>query len=121
LTPYLKYVINENPQINKVYDIVTFGARIYGGGHMEDDYRNKDVLNDVQFDFSTPLKQRSHTNPGDIENVEYDFRFVVPRNNDDEYGGRMRGKTMQCEFKSKNNSLDLSIQYITTKYRISWS
>lgn len=121
LYPYLKYVVNSNPQFNKVFDNVTFGARVYGGGSMQDGKRINEPLHDLQFTFATPLKQYSELDGKLIENVEYDYRFAIPRNNDSEYGDRMRGKTMQCELKSNNNSLDFSIQYITTKYRISWS
>lgn len=121
LTPYLKYIVNDNQQMNKVFDNVSFGARIYGGGSMKNGERDKTPLHPVAFSFSTPLKQHSSINGKDFENVEYDFRFAVPRNNGSAYGDRMRGKTMQCEFSSTSNSLDLSIQYITTKYRISWS
>ena len=34
LRPYLKYIVNDNQQLNKVFDNVLFGARIYGGGSM---------------------------------------------------------------------------------------
>lgn len=121
LKPYLKYIVNDNQQFNKVFDNVRFGARVYGGGCMEDGERNNDALHNLTFTFSTPLKQASSISGEDIENVEYDFRFAVPRNGGSDYGDRMRGKTMQCELKSESNSLDLSIQYITTKYRISWT
>jgi len=96
-----------------VFDISTFGGRIYGGD---------EGLDNLTFTFDTPLKQHS-TGSGRnlITNREYDFRLDVPRNNNDIFGGRMRGKTMQCELKSSSNSNDFSLQYIITKYRMSWS
>lgn len=110
--PKLKYVVNKDSQYNKVFDITTFGGRFYGG----------DDLDSITFKFDTPLKQHSEgTGNQLITNREYDFRLTIPRNNNDFYGGRMRGKTMQCELSSNSNSTDFSIQYIITKYRTSWS
>ena len=47
--------------MNKVFDNVLFGARVYGGGSQEsfDDDRNHTPLEHLTFTFSTPLKQRS--------------------------------------------------------------
>ena len=95
----------------KVFDIQTFGGRFYGG----------DNLSNIHFEYNTPLKQHSGCSGNAVTNREYDFRLNIPRNNDDVYGGRMRGKTMQCEFRSSSNSDDFSLQYIITKYRMSWS
>ena len=110
--PLVRYVVNKESSNNKVFDISTFGGRFYGG----------DNLNSITFIFDTPLKQHS-TGTGNslITNREYDFRLDIPRNNNSSYGDRMRGKTMQCELKSSSNSTDFSLQYIITKYRMSWS
>ncbi len=109
--PKIEYVVNSQNMFPKVFDIQTFGGRFYGG----------DDLHDLKFDYKTPLKQHSECTGTAVTNREYDFRLDIPRNNNDSYGGRMRGKTMQCELSSTNNSTDFSIQYITTKYRMSWS
>lgn len=109
--PKIQYVVNSQNMFPKVFDIQTFGGRFYGG----------DDLHNLQFDYKTPLKQHSECTGTAVTNREYDFRLDIPRNNNDSYGGRMRGKTMQCELSSTNNSTDFSIQYITTKYRMSWS
>lgn len=111
--PLLRYVVNKNSSLVKVFDISTFGGRVYGGD---------EGLDNLTFTFDTPLKQHS-TGYGRnlITNREYDFRLDIPRNNNDIFGGRMRGKTMQCELKSSSNSNDFSLQYIITKYRMSWS
>jgi len=77
--------------------------------------------------FKTPLNQSAEVTLKDIVTInEYDFRLAVPRSgqtdeNDVPYGNRMRGKTMECTIKSSDNSTDFSLQYIITKYRISWS
>ena len=109
--PKIQYIVNSQNMFPKVFDIQTFGGRFYGG----------DDLHNLQFDYKTPLKQHSECTGNAVTNREYDFRLDIPRNNNDSYGGRMRGKTMQCELSSTNNSTDFSIQYITTKYRMSWS
>lgn len=111
--PLLQYVVNaQNPYV-KVFDISTFGGRFYGGD---------EGIDNLTFTFKTPLKQQSTgTGSSLITNREYDFRLDIPRNADSSYGDRMRGKTMQCELKSSSNSTDFSLQYIITKYRMSWS
>ena len=139
-TPAIKYVVNEQSMYNKTFDIQTFGGRLYGGNHSEEN----DVLENLKFTYKTPLKQEARTEGKDIvlTNSEYDFRLTIPRAgyetvtienegqqnesrtykwNVNEYGDRMRGKTMQCELKSSSNDLDFSLQYITTKFRMSWT
>ena len=119
LTPYIKYVVNQNPQYNKVYDIQIVGGTLYDG----------DTLNSISMQYTTPLKQTGKCDGTVITNREYDFRLNVPRAGKlvsdvwtvSEYGDRLRGKTMQCELWSSSNSTDFSLQYITTKYRMSWS
>lgn len=112
--PMLKYVINKDILYTKVFDIVTFGGRFYGGDNGD--------MDNITFTFDTPLKQHSTgTGSSLITNREYDFRLDIPRNDNSAYGDRMRGKTMQCELKSSSNSYDFSLQYIVTKYRMSWS
>jgi len=120
LTPYIKFIINDNHLYTKVYDNLEFAGRVYGG---ED-------LSDLNFVFKTPLKQEGRISGNKITNRQYDFKCVIPRAGEldkhgvwkePEYGDRLRGKTMQCEMSSNSNSLDFSLQYILTKYRISWS
>ena len=112
IKPLLKYIVNKDSSYNKVFDITTFGGRFYGG----------DDLKNLTFKFDTPLKQHSEGKGNQlITNREYDFRLTIPRNNNSLYGDRMRGKTMQCELSSSSSSTDFSIQYIITKYRVSWS
>ena len=106
--------------------------------------KDKDHINSpmhhLKFTFETPLKQQSSVRGDNAVSVdEYDYRLAIPRNNqnatiqaidngvitniesDVQYGNRMRGKTMQCEIASDYNSTDFSLQYITTKFRMSWS
>ena len=123
--PYIKYVVNKDSTLVKTFDIQTFGGRFYGG-EMEN-------LANLQFDYYTPLKQHSSMRGGEnttdkrrMTNLEYDYRLNIPRNGEDsehkkDYGDRMRGKTMQCEIRSNSNSADFSLQYIITKFRMSWT
>lgn len=129
LLPTIKYVVNANSTYTKVYDNSEFAGRFYGG----------DELDDLSFRFTTPLKQEGRLTGDKITNRQYDFEFAIPRAGKlleltiprheqkyirwvtSRYGDRLRGKTMQCEMSSTSNSLDFSLQYIMTKYRISWS
>ena len=112
--PKVQYVVNKANAYNKVFDITTFGGRFYGGEDAG--------IDNLTFKFDTPLKQHSEdTGSSFITNREYDFRLAIPRNANSAYGDRMRGKTMQCELSSSSNSTDFSLQYIITKFRMSWS
>ena len=113
LLPYIKYVVNKNATYNKVFDNIRFGGRFYGG--------DTEDLQVLAFTFNTPLKQHSTTTGVDLTNYEYDFRMSVPRDNNADAGGRMRGKTMECTIESSDTSEDFSLQYITTKFRMSWT
>ena len=145
--PKLKYVINPISTINKTFDTVTFGGRFYGGSQLSLNNRpmyfaHKDHSNapmeNLIFKFTTPLKQESEiTGDHAVSINEYDFRLAIPRDTSKigytvkennivreqyipQYGNRMRGKTMQCELISSSNSTDFSLQYIITKFRVSW-
>ena len=95
--------------------------------------RNKEALKDINLIYKTPLKQEARAIGTDMTNVEYDYRITVPRAgyetikneksvwNVKEYGDRLRGKVMRCEINSGNNDPDFSLQYVTTKFRISWN
>jgi hypothetical protein len=118
--PYLKHVVNHAGQYTKVFDNAEFAGRIYGGDKNNDP--SKDAFEPLTLRFTTPLKQEGILEgKNNIENREYNFRYVIPRNDNEAYGGRLRGKTMQCELESKSNSYDFSLQFIKTKFRISWS
>ena len=110
IRPYVKYVVNEQASFVKVYDNQYFGGKFNDNQNYE-----------LQFTFNTPLNQTSSIDQNSITNREYDFRFAVPRNNNSIYGDRMRGKTMQCEMLSTDTIGVFSLQYIMTKFRISWS
>lgn len=123
--PYLEYIVNNNPQYVKTFDIQTFGANL-----VDDNYNNK---NDITIHFTTSnglksnYQQSSYVTGDDITAREYDYRLNIARdnrnNNDNRlpYGNRMRGKTLDVQMQSTNSSIYFSLQYVITKYRISCS
>ena len=127
--PMVSYVVNALPTYNKTYDIQTIGGRFYGGGYDDDLHeRNKEDLNPLEFTYNTPLKQKAQIGGDRVENVEYDYRLTIPRNGETltfnpskQYGNRLRGKFIKCQIKSNSNNLDFALQYITTKFRMSWT
>lgn len=138
--PKVRTVINKNNIYTKTFDNLTFGGRMYKGSlptitewpmergngeYVEGEHLNA-PMHHLIFTFETPLKQKSAIRGDKATSVdEYDYRLAIPRNGSQnseiEYGNRMRGKTMQCEIASDYNSTDFSLQYITTKFRMSWS
>lgn len=120
LTPTLKYVVNANSLMTKIFDNTEFAGRVYGGGNTRT-YIDSNPLNNIKFDFYTPLKQHGSISGDKIDNTEYNFRFAIPRADDAIYGGRLRGKTMEAVMQSSSNGYDFSLQFILTKYRISWA
>lgn len=139
--PLLQYVVNNQSSFVKVFDIQTFGGNFYGGGgHGERSTNQENVpelrnyprvtlngndrssLEPLILSYITPLRQSASVSGGRMTNREYDFRLDIPRNGDSlDWGDRLRGKTMQCEIKSSSNSKEFSLQYVITKYRMSWS
>lgn len=138
--PKVRIVVNKNNIYTKTFDNLTFGGRMYKGSlptitkwpmergngeYVEGEHLNA-PMHHLIFTFETPLKQKSAIRGDRAASVnEYDYRLAIPRNGSQdseiEYGNRMRGKTMQCEIASDYNSTDFSLQYIITKFRMSWS
>lgn len=117
IMPNIKIVVNKHPQINKVFDNVSFGGKFNGGNGVSDSGNDDHV-----FEFETPLRQKSYTRNSDITFREYDYRLAVGRDNNAEYGNRMRGKTMNETIKPfAKSGNDISIQYIINNFRISYS
>ena len=121
----LKYIVNDKSTFTKVYDNLQigmgdpfFGDDVIGNPiNLKDADRQVVKDNTLKFTFNT-TSQQSTCNAG-ITSREYDLRLAIPRDGNAKYGNRMRGRTMQCELTS--SSTEFSLQYIITKYRISWS
>lgn len=134
LLPYLKYIVNDNSTYVKVYDNVQLGIgdAFYGSWYLDSEEKDHQLFDKLRFKFHTPLGQHS-TSDVQVTANEYDFKFAIPRNGvrdpKKDWGDRMRGKTMQCEIGSEYDPerpqlkpwLNFSLQYIITKYRISWN
>lgn len=115
--PILEYVVNKDSTYTKVYDNVEFGM---GESFYETEQHTGQEVSDLYFEFKTPLKQESSIQEH-ITNREYDLRFAIPRSGGKPYGDRLRGRTMQCRLMRVGQNSNFSLQYIITKYRISYS
>lgn len=141
ITPSLKYIVNKEPQYNKTFDIVIIGGKLCRTPSILTDPEtssdkdkvqdlnkkyHKPMIDSISMVFTTPLNQSAEINNIDFTTInEYDYRMCVPRDGQKpgsipKYGNRLKGKVMNCEIKSSSNSIDFSLQYITTKYRMSW-
>ena len=116
---YVKYTVNQQPLVTKVFDnqsIVTQedlqGRPVYD----EDDYFSIDH----KYTWETPMIKSASTLENSITLRENNHRFAIPRAGG-LYGDRIRGKYMVCEITSEKPRYTAAIQFITTKYRLSWS
>lgn len=116
---YVKYTVNQQPLVTKVFDnqsIVTQedlqGRPVYD----KDDYFS---INH-KYTWETPMISSYSTLQNSITVRENNHRFAIPRAGG-LYGDRIRGKYMVCEITSEKPRYTAAIQFITTKYRLSWS
>lgn len=116
--PSVQFVVNKNFQQVKTYDIQTLGLR------------SDNSKNNIVFNYKTSLNQEGRADGSSMTNREYDYRINIPRAGslqEDQwvtelYGNRLKGKTLNCTISlDTNNAHDFSLQYVTTKYRISYS
>lgn len=116
---YLRYVVNQQPLVTKVFDnqsIVTQEDLQSRPVYDKDDYFS---INH-KYSWTTPMISSYSTLQNSITVRENNHRFAIPRAGG-LYGGRIRGKYMICEMTSKKPRYTAAIQFITTKYRLSWS
>ena len=116
---YLRYVVNQQPLVTKVFDnqsIVTQEDLQSRPIYDKDDYFS---INH-KYSWTTPMISSYSTLQNSITVRENNHRFAIPREGG-LYGGRIRGKYMICEITSKKPRYTAAIQFITTKYRLSWS
>lgn len=116
---YVKYTVNQQPLVTKVFDnqsIVTQedlqGRPVYD----KDDYFSMNH----KYTWETPMIKSASTLENSITLRENNHRFAIPRAGG-LYGDRIRGKYMVCEIISEKPRYTAAIQFITTKYRLSWS
>lgn len=116
---YLRYVVNQQPLVTKVFDnqsIVTQEDLQSRPVYDKDDYFS---INH-KYSWTTPMISSYSTLKDSITVRENNHKFAIPRA-EGLYGGRIRGKYMICEMTSKKPRYTAAIQFITTKYRLSWS
>lgn len=116
---YLRYVVNQQPLVTKVFDnqsIVTQEDLQSRPIYDKDDYFS---INH-KYSWTTPMISSYSTLQNSMTVRENNHRFAIPRS-EGLYGGRIRGKYMICEITSKKPRYTAAIQFITTKYRLSWS
>ena len=116
---YVKYTVNQQPLVTKVFDnqsIVTQedlqGRPVYD--------KNDYFSIDHKYTWETPIIKSASTLENSITLRENNHRFAIPRAGG-LYGDRIRGKYMVCEITSEKPKYTAAIQFITTKYRLSWS
>lgn len=106
----LTYIVNPNPLLTKVFDtqeIVTRPSSLVG--------------NDVTVQYITKLGTAEELNPK-MSQREGNVQLAIPRMNNQVVGSRVRGKTANCRLIiTGQNTKDISLTSIITKYRISWS
>lgn len=107
--PKVQFVVNKDSVVNKVYDNQFFNGKF------------QNDLSDITLTYNTPLEQQGIETMDKATNRELDYKIAVPRNGNVNYGERLRGKTMQCKIESSSNDPNFSLQYVITKYRISWT
>lgn len=112
----IQYVVNKAPLITKVFDNQELISK-YGSER-----------NDDESYFTEDHKYRWHTdlmNTGDIDNLqmtlrEGNYRYAIPRENNAEYGSRIRGKYMICDIEDTSPKKDAQLVFVITKFRTSW-
>lgn len=113
----LRYVVNKQPIVTKVFDdqeIVTTN-KPYSENKL-----NKYMYEKLRYTWNTDINSASSTLVDKITDREGNFRYAIPRAGNADYGNRIRGKYMICQLEGESN-YNLSIQYILTKFRTSWS
>lgn len=110
----LRYVVNAQPLITKVFDNQEIVTENPVDEHQYEMYDYKWKTDLYSSDNSIKTTAR-----------EGNFRYAVPRVGNEKFGNRMRGKYMICEMTSKPvtpyDLKNVSISYIMTKFRKSCS
>ncbi len=130
--PRFIYVVNDNCTFPKSFDIMTFGGKFGDGPDFKLRFTSQlnmdsGLLESKYQGYDWNIIHTGTSEPDTISIItdkEGDYRMAIPRgayieNGPKKYGSRMRGKWMQCEIDS--NSADFQLDYIITKYRMSWS
>lgn len=137
---YLTYIVNKNSSVVKTFDNVRFGISSTDNDYETGvDYKLPDEEDVGKFKFRFKTAGQYSSEDVNITTREFDYRFAVPRaqvyDNKkheyvtpkpyEDYGRRMRGKYMLTEITvpelERRRNHAISIQYIITKFRISYN
>ena len=117
---YINYIVNPNPLETKVFDnqeIVTVNKP---NATNDSKYDINKFTTNYNYTWTTDINKTDESNLN-MTNRESNYRYSIPRANHSLYGDRIRGKYMVCEITSEKPRYTAAIQFITTKYRLSWS
>ena len=119
LKSYIKYAVNNNPMIAKVFD----NQEIVTASHLSNRTDNQTYFSlNHNYSWDTDLISTTNTLEDQITLREGNYRYAIPRAvNEQQYGLRMRGKYMVCDIENSNPDINVGISYIITKFRQSWT
>ena len=117
----LQYIVNKSPLVTKVFDDQEIVS--YTRHDQNDNYVDNGLYftNNHQYEWTTDLKQKAKSDNLKMTAREGNYRYAVPRDDNKEYGNRLRGKYMICTIEDSDPRIDASITYIITKFRASWN
>jgi hypothetical protein len=117
----ITFIVNKDISNTKVFDNVVFSADLI------DNVDTPAVISSVVF--KTKTQETKPINYKNIELREDNYRFAIPRENNENQGssianrsylGRMRGKYLICDCVFDcNNDKEFKIPYVKTTYRYS--
>ena len=110
----LEFVVNAVPSVTKVFDNQQINITDNTTNYEDDFAENR------TFTFSTDLCRPTIFNDLMVTDREGNINYAVPRENNAEYGNRMRGKWMKVTITDDNPSKDFAISHIITKFRYSF-
>lgn len=119
----LRYVVNKNPMITKVFDNQEFVTPQDECDIQNLNYNDNDSYFSINHNYTWQTEsQKSKSSLADsITLREHNYRYSIPRaNNSEMYGDRMRGKYMICTMLGNKPNTNVALQYILTKFRASW-
>lgn len=106
----ISFTVNVNSSTTKVFDdqeMVVINPK-------------KDFLNNKTFEFETNICENATLSIDGYTDREGNIKFSIPRENNAEYGGRIRGKWMK-ETINDNSETTYALSHILTKFRQSFS
>ena len=121
IKPKVQFVVNDVFYTTKVFDNQELDGILHNHPSETNPYAIDTELYKLLFEYSTPNNQNSSCTGKELTLREKNYRLVIPRANNAQYGNRMRGKALDCTISTtEDTKLPFDIQYILTKYRKSW-